>query len=102
MNDSDTGTPAVTVRHDRDERRFVAVIDGEDTDAVLRYRMADTGTVDYFSTFTPPSLRGRGLARVVVTEALEYALANDLRVIPTCPYVAKIVDAEPKYRALRA
>jgi len=91
---------AISIRHDREHRRFTAEVDGRDTGAVMKYRIVDAGTLDYFSTFTPKIRRGQGIADRIVTEALEYAMANGLRVVPTCPYVAKVIERNPRYHPL--
>jgi len=92
--------PAISVRHDREHRRFEADIDGRDTGAVMKYRVVDDRTLDYYSTFTPKMRRGRGIADRIVTEALEYAMAKGLRVVPTCPYVAKVIERNPRFHPL--
>jgi len=88
------------VRHDAGNQRFVAEIGGEATEAVLKYRYADDRTIEYYSTFTPTALRGRGIAGQIVSHALDFAAQKGLRVVPTCPYVARFVDRNPQYREL--
>lgn len=56
--------------------------------AVLDYTVKD-GKMDIFHTFTDSDLRGQGLAEKLTQAAFEHAKANDLRVIPTCPYVSE-------------
>jgi len=82
--------PAAKVRHDESAQAFVLTVDGEDV--LLRYRRPSAGRIDYYSTFTPESLRGRGLARIVVDAGLQYAEQQALEVIPSCSYVAKILE----------
>ena len=83
------------VRHDPDNRRFVADVDG--AEATLDYTVRADGVLDFRRTFTPVPLRGQGIARQVVLFGLEYARANGIRIIPTCPYVAKVVRENPGY-----
>jgi predicted GNAT family acetyltransferase len=83
---------AVTVTHDAKAGRFVAAVDGHEV--YTRYRHADDRTVDFVSTFTPPELRGRGLARVVVDAALAWARAEGKEVRASCWYVAKVLEEE--------
>ena len=86
--------PDIEVIHDADDLRYLIRVGAtrhEDNEVVLRYHMRDAKTIDFTSTFTPPSLRGQGLARKVVEHALDAAEANDLTIIPTCWYVEKIV-----------
>lgn len=82
----------VEVRHDAAGQRFVSTVDGYD--AFLRYRDVDERTVDFVSTFSPPELRGRGLAEKVVRAALAWAEAEGKEVIPTCSYVKKLLDRD--------
>ena len=93
-NDNMNTLPDIEVIHDAKDLRYLIRVGEtrhEDNEVVLRYHMRDANTIDFTSTFTPPSLRGQGLARKVVEHALDAAEANDLTIIPTCWYVEKIV-----------
>lgn len=83
---------AVTVTHDQEGGRFVAAVDGHEV--YTRYRDVDAGAVDFVSTFTPPELRGRGLAREVVNAGLAWARAEGKEVRASCWYVAKVLQQE--------
>jgi predicted GNAT family acetyltransferase len=86
--------PDIHVLHDADDLRYLIRVGEtrhEDNEVVLRYHMRDANTIDFTSTFTPPSLRGQGLARKVVEHALDEAEGKGLTIIPTCWYVEKIV-----------
>jgi hypothetical protein len=93
-----TDTP--TVHHDTEQHKFYVQQDGGE--ARVSYRQVNEQTLDFRSTFTSPTLRGRGLAAEVVTAGLDYARQHDLKVIPTCSYVAAFLDAHPEYADLRA
>lgn len=77
------------VRHEASKNRFLVVIDG--VEAVLEYR-ASPNSIDFFRTYVPDALRGKGLAALLVAEGLRYAKEKNLRVIPTCSYVKKYVE----------
>ncbi len=83
--------------NDKQGSRFVITVDGLE---VYELYAEDKGTIDLYSTYTPPKLRGRGLAADVVKAALEYAEEKNLKVIPTCWYVRKYVDEHPEYKEL--
>jgi len=83
--------------NDKQGSRFVITVDGLE---VYELYAEDKGTIDLYSTYTPPKLRGRGLAADVVKAALEYAEEKNLKVIPTCWYVRKYVDEHPEYKKL--
>lgn len=87
------------LRHDPQRHRFVAVLPGGE--AVLEYTEHGR-TLDYRHTYTPPPLRGQGIAKALVLFALDYARSNGLRVIPTCPYVARVIRDNPIYSDLVA
>jgi predicted GNAT family acetyltransferase len=78
------------VVHDRKVNRFSVTIEG--ATAHVEYREPDADTVDFLHTFTPPELRGRGVARVIVDSALEWARGEGKRIIPTCWYVRKVLE----------
>ena len=81
------------VEHDEANSQFTVTLDGRT--AVLRYRRASDGALDYESTFVPPPLRRRGIGRKLVQHALQYARDNTYDVIPTCWFVKKFMDNEP-------
>lgn len=83
------------IRHEPERSRFVAAIDG--AEAVLEYRVTAPDTRDYHHTFVPPELRGRGLATELVEHALADARAAGVRVVPTCPFVARITSRDSSW-----
>jgi len=86
--------------HDEARGRFTHERDGHTS--YLAYRRLDEGTVDFVSTFTPPELRGRGIAARIVKRALEWADAGGLKVVPTCWFVAEYVERDPSWRRVIA
>ena len=89
---------AMSIRHEPDKGRFVSDLDG--AEAVLEYQPRSGGVLDYRHTFVPEALRGRGAAKELVLFALDYARDNGLKVLPTCPYVAKVIRENPEYSTL--
>ena len=67
---------------------------------MLEYVERGDGVLDYRHTFTPPAFRGQGIAEQLVRFALGYARDAGKTVIPTCPFVAKIVREDPQYADL--
>lgn len=88
------------IRHDRDSGRFSLQVNGDE--AFLVYREVGERTLDYVSTYVPPQCRGREVGKQLVVAALEYAKDRGFQVIPTCWYVARVMDSNPKYRSLMA
>jgi predicted GNAT family acetyltransferase len=84
------------VRHEAARQRFFAPL-GTREHAVLEYRVAASGVLDYHHTFVPPQARGQGVASRLVSFALDHARAHGYRVRPSCPFVARFVAANPAY-----
>ena len=74
------------VEHQPERQRFVIAQDG--AEALLEYRMLAPDVIDFVHTFTPASLRGRGLAAQLVKAGVGYARERGWRVIGSCSYVA--------------
>lgn len=85
------------VLHDKKNNRFVINIDG--LDSFVEYSVYEN-VIDLHHTYTPPQLRGKGLAEKVVRAAIEYAKENKLKVIPSCSYVAAFMQRHPEYSEL--
>ena len=79
------------VLHDKENQRFVLTVD--DQQVYTKYHFTDSETLEFYSTYTPAELRGRGLAAKVVNAALDYVEQNNLNAQATCWYFKKIMDA---------
>jgi predicted GNAT family acetyltransferase len=95
MNAAAPSPPAV--RHNPAASRFEIEIDGHLS--VIDYVRGD-GVITFTHTFTPPEQRGRGLAEMLVRAALNHARAEQLRVVPACPYVARFIRRHAEYQGL--
>jgi hypothetical protein len=84
--------------HDAPAHRFTLSLGA--AVAVLDYREHDSRTLEYYHTFVPPPMRGRGVASRLVAQALGYALAQGFSVIPTCPFVAAFLRKNKEYAAV--
>lgn len=73
----------------------------EGYEAVVEYTLKDN-VIDLYRTFTPPELRGKGVAGKLVKYALEHAKENNLKVIPTCSYVRGYIERHENYKELLA
>jgi hypothetical protein len=87
----------LTVRHDEEAGRFET--DLECGTAYVAYRLGD-GALDLVSTWVPTQHRELGIGARVVTAALEYAREHGLEVIPTCPFVPRVLADHPEYEGL--
>lgn len=78
-----------------DRGRYV-VDHGEPGESELTYTLRDTTmVVDY--TFTPPALRGEGIAARLVERAVEDARERGWAIHATCPYVRIKIERTPAW-----
>lgn len=87
------------VEHNIEAQRFE--IHYADEMARLEYYLRGPRIV-YTHTVVPRVLEGHGIAGRLATEALEYARAERLSVVPLCPYVADYIEKHPEYADLVA
>ena len=87
------------VFHHPDAHRFELACG--DKLAIAEYRREQNLLV-ITHTFVPVECRGQGLAEQVVRAALEFARAENLRVVPQCSYVDVFFRRHPEFADLRA
>jgi uncharacterized protein len=69
--------------------------------ALLRY--AHRGAeLDLIHTEVPEALEGKGYGAALAKAALEYAAAEDMKVIPSCPFVSTYIRRHPEHAGLVA
>ncbi|MDI9916296.1 GNAT family N-acetyltransferase [Rhodococcus sp. IEGM 1379] len=86
------------VVHNVEESRFDVYSDNE-LAGFAEYSESN-GVRDFHHTVTYPEFRGRGLAAVVVREALHQTQADQKKIVPSCSYVEKFVAQNPEFQAL--
>jgi predicted GNAT family acetyltransferase len=93
-------TMEIDVKHDERTGKYYAVIDGRE--AVCEYGPAGEGRLNFFHTYVPNELRGKGIADELVRVALDDVLARGLKVVPSCWFVRVYIDRHEKYKAALA
>jgi len=88
------------IQHDAAAHRFVAPL--REGEGYLAYADEGGGTLDLQHTIVPEAARGQGVGESLVRAAFDYARENDLRVIPSCPFVQKWLADHPAERDLVA
>jgi len=88
------------VQHDETAGKYYALIDGRE--AVCEYGPAGDQTLNFWHTYVPPELRGKGIADELVRRALEDVRGRGLRVIPSCWFVRAYIDRHSQYHSLLA
>jgi predicted GNAT family acetyltransferase len=69
--------------------RFVIQQDG--IESWLEYRKKGE-VMDFYSTYVPTTLKGKGMASDLILHGIHYAVLNGLRVKPSCPAVARFLE----------
>ena len=86
------------VEHDLERGRFFIPLGSDE--AFLTYRR-EGDTLDFTHVFVPPAERGKSYAGRIVFAAFEYAKEENLRVIPTCPFISEnFLPRFPQYQSL--
>jgi predicted GNAT family acetyltransferase len=67
--------------------------------ALLKYALRGD-TLDLIHTEVPRQFEGRGYGAALVKTALEYARAEQMKVIATCPFVKKFIVRHNEYADL--
>lgn len=87
----------IHVRNNPDKSRYEVELDGHL--AKIDYR--DRKGVRYFiHTEVPPDLEGRGIAGAMAKFALDEARAQQLAIVPQCPFVRSYIERHPEYQSL--
>jgi predicted GNAT family acetyltransferase len=87
------------VKIDKDKNKFFTFVEGHEV--YLDFTI-EGNVIDFQHTYTPRELRGKGLAAIVVRFAFEYAKENNLKVIPSCPYIHTFLEKNEQYKELLA
>ena len=93
MTTDKTGAP-VTVATEPD--RYTIAVEGKDV-GKAEYTDRD-GQRIFTHTEVDKSYEGRGLATILIAQALEETRGAGLRIVPRCPMVAAYVSKHDEYR----
>lgn len=94
------GTPApdITLLDQPQLRRYELLVNGN-LAALINYRKT-AGALDLAHTETLPGFQGRGLGRQIAQYALDDARRQQLKVAPSCSFIAGFIEKNPQYRDL--
>lgn len=83
------------VRHDPERRRFTLVLDGQDIGFTEYVRKG--GRYMFVHTEIDPAFGGRGLGTILAQGAMDAMRAEQARIVPLCPFIARWIDNHPDY-----
>lgn len=92
----------MVISHERQGHRGAFVIDRDGRRlAEMTYTVAGTRVIiDH--TSMEDELRGTGAGRELVKAAVEWARAENQRLMPLCPFARSVFDKTPEYRDVLA
>ncbi len=85
------------ITHNSSASRFELELEGQL--AVLNYTLRD-GLILFTHTGVPPALEGRGIGSALVKAGLEYARAQNRKVISYCWFVSGYIERHPEVQDL--
>lgn len=91
--------PELSIVHNEKDRRFEAAVTGGLAHADYRRR---GDVLEMVHTEVPEAAGGGGIAGKIVKAAFDYATANGLKIVPTCPYVRSYMKRHPETHGLLA
>lgn len=77
--------------------KFYILVD--EREAHMEYEMNDGSTVVFYHTYVPPELRGKGLAKKIIQEGLDWAMSEEYIIVPTCSAVQRFIEMNKNYKA---
>lgn len=85
------------ILHDTQKQKFYVIVNG--LESHLEYVRNDN-VLNLNHTYVPNELRGKGIAGKLVEAALTYVRENNLKIRPSCSYVAEYVRRHKEYEEL--
>lgn len=85
----------ITHKNNPENGFFLAEEDGKRM-GYLSYEWTDGPVFAIMHTVVDDGFQGRGVARALLTAAVDYARQNGFRIYPVCPYVEKRFE-KPEY-----
>lgn len=96
---SETSTPDVVITHSEvnNKGRYEARLGDVQEAGELTYSRTNATTIDASHTFVPETLRGRGIAQILVERLIADAREGNYRVVPSCPYIKSLYKKHPEW-----
>lgn len=90
----------IEVKNNAENQQFAADLNGKK--AFINYIKQEDGIFNLTHTEVPPEFEGKGVGSRLVKQTLEQIKAEDAKVIPSCPFVARYIERHPEYKSLIA
>ena len=91
-------TTNLNIAHDAEHHLFYVKVKGGNGE--LSYEKHADDFLDLTHTYVPEASRGFGIASTLAEFALNFALQNQYKVNPTCPFIKDFIKKNPEYQSL--
>ncbi len=81
----------------QDSKIFVLI---QKQECVLNFRIKNHDILEFYRTFVPENLSGKGIAARLVEYGLNYAREHNKKVIPSCSYVSSYINKHPEWASI--
>jgi predicted GNAT family acetyltransferase len=87
----------MTITQNNGEKKgaFIAIEDGVQA-GEMTYSWAGTDKFIIDHTEVDPSFGGKGVGKLLVMAAVEYAREKGIKILPLCPFAKKVFDKTPE------
>ncbi|MDA9913231.1 N-acetyltransferase [Candidatus Nanopelagicales bacterium] len=92
---------AVSVEHQAEQNMFTARLDGQDAGRLVYTPHKTRPEWVVYSTSVSPVFEGRGVGSALTLTAVEAAQAQQIKIVPTCWFVAGWLDRHPEFADVR-
>ncbi|HBN05120.1 MAG TPA: N-acetyltransferase [Bacteroidales bacterium] len=88
----------IEIIDNKEENRFELFVNGKDA-GEIDYQIKDSKLI-INHTGVNKEHEGKGLARMLVEYAVNYARENNFKILPICPYVKIVIERNKEYHDL--
>lgn len=78
------------------------IAENENRIGLMTYRKTGDGVITIDHTEVDSNHRGEGLGERLVEAGVKFARANNLKIVPTCPFAKKVINGAPKFQDVLA
>lgn len=83
--------PDIAIVHQPDQQRFVGYLNHSTAEAQLTYQLLGDNRINFNYSYVPPEFRGKGVAKRLVMDGLNWARAQGYSLQASCSYVAQFL-----------